>query len=100
MLRGALLVGSPLSQLVSAMTLQRFHPIGIPGQPWGPAEKAQWLAMQRRRRSHADEVVAPVRALADAWDVLEYGMLDYAGERYPLLALRSRGWDATATVPA
>ena len=94
MLRGAPLVGSPLSQLVSAMTLQRFHPIGIPGQPWGPAEKAQWLAMQRRRRSHADEVVAPVRALADAWDVLEYGMLDYAGERYPLLALRSRGWDA------
>lgn len=80
------------------MSQQNFHPVGIPGQPWGEVEKARWLAMQRRRRSHADDVVAPVRALAGAWDVVEYGALDYAGEHFPLLALRSRGWDEALPV--
>ena len=70
--------------------------IGTPGQPWGDAEKAQWRARQARRRSHADDVVAKVDALRDRFDVSTYGMLD-AGEdgRYPLLAVRSRGWDAS-----
>ena len=73
------------------------HPvIGTPGQPWGDAEKAQWRARQAKRRSHADDVVAKVDALRDRFDVDAYGTLD-AGEdgRYPLLAVRSRGWDAS-----
>src|SRR5690606_23803993 len=81
------------------MNLQPFHPVGTPGQPWGKAEKAQWLAMQRRQRSHAEEVVEPLRALAGDWDVVEYGSLDYADDgHYPLLALRSRGWDDSLPV--
>lgn len=75
------------------MIEQHSRPIGTPGQPWGAAEKAQWLARQRRQRSHAADVVAPVRALAEAWDVVEYGTLDHGGEQFPLLALRSRDWD-------
>ncbi len=73
------------------------HPvIGTPGQPWGDAEKAQWRARQARRRSHADEVVAKVDALRDRFDVDAYGTLDAGDDgRYPLLAVRSRGWDAS-----
>ncbi len=75
------------------MNEPRFYPIGTPGQPWGAGEKAQWLAAQRRQRSHATDVVAPARALGAAWDVVEYGALDYADEHFPLLALRSGSWD-------
>ena len=70
-----------------------FHPIGTPGQPWGPAEKAAWRAQQIRRRSYADDVVAVIERLRARFDVVEYGRLDYApDEVYPLLALRSRDW--------
>ena len=75
------------------VAFERFHPIGIPGQAWGEAERAQWRAAQVRRRRHADGVLAPVEALRGGWDVVEYGMLDYPPQRYPLLALRSRDWN-------
>ncbi len=75
------------------MNIPSFYPVGTPGQPWGDAEKAQWRARQRRQRSHAADVAAAVRRLGTHWDVQEYGELAYGEERYPLLALRSRGWD-------
>ncbi len=71
----------------------RPYPIGTPGQPWGPAEVAAWRARQVRRRSHADEVVSRIEQLASRFELVEYGQLDYAPDRYPLLALRSRDWD-------
>ena len=70
------------------------YPIGIQGQPWGAAEKAEWRARQRKLRSHADEVVAKIDALRNRFDVDRYGELDYAPDgTYPLLAIRSRDWD-------
>ena len=67
-------------------------PIGTPGQPWGAAEKAEWLSRQVCRRSYAEEVVARIDALRSRFDVTEYGRLDYGGERFALFAIRSRGW--------
>ena len=69
-----------------------FYPIGTPGQPWGDADRAQWLARQRKQRSHADDVLAAIDRLRGRFNVVEYGRLDYAGETYPLLALQSRDW--------
>lgn len=80
------------------MTTAAFPPIGIPGQPWGAAEKALWLARQQRRRSHADEVLARIEALRRDWEVVPHGRLDYPPRQYPLLALRSRHWDAVLPV--
>lgn len=77
----------------TVMTTNRFHPIGTPGQPWGDAEKAQWLALQRVRRSYAEEVEAAIDALGDRFGIIEYGRLDYAPDHYRLLALRSRDWN-------
>lgn len=74
--------------------LQRFYPIGTPGQAWGPAEVAQWRARQRRQRSYADDVLARVDALRDHLDVQPYGEVVHGGDRYPLVALRNR-WQAT-----
>ena len=81
------------------MTTTTQYPIGTPLQPWGDAEKQQWRARQVRHRSHADDVVAAVDRLLSRFDVTEYGLLDYDGETYPLLAVKSRHWnDALPTV--
>lgn len=69
------------------------YPIGIPGQAWGDAERVQWRATQRARRSYADEVVRAIQGLGTGLVVEQYGTLDYAPDgRYPLLALRNRDW--------
>ncbi|MBN8480803.1 MAG: M14 family metallocarboxypeptidase [Xanthomonadales bacterium] len=75
------------------MTTSTVPPIGTPGQPWGDAERALWRSGQRLRRSYADEVLAAIECLRGRFDVVRYGELDYAPERYPLVALRSTGWD-------
>lgn len=75
--------------------MQRFYPIGTPGQAWGAAERAQWRARQRRQRSYADEVLRPIDALRHRFDVRPYGELVHGDDRYPLLALRNR-WQAAA----
>ncbi|MFP7721717.1 M14 family metallopeptidase [Lysobacter sp. A3-1-A15] len=68
------------------------YPIGTPGTPWGDNERAQWLAGQRRQRSYRDDVLSAVEELGDPFESVEYGRLDYAGETYPLVALRNRDW--------
>ncbi len=72
------------------------YPIGTPGLPWGAAEKTEWRARQRRRRSYADEVVAAVDVLRGRFDVEQYGTLDYPPDgTFPLFAVRSRDRDDT-----
>ena len=76
------------------------YPIGTPGQPWGAAERDLWRARQVRQRSYADDVLRAIDALRSQWDVETYGEVAYAAahhhapERFPLLALRSRAWQA------
>ena len=74
------------------MTEPATHPIGTPGQPWGPAELAQWRARQVRQRSYADDVLAAVDALRTRFDVTSYGEVAYGDERYALQAIRPRAW--------
>ena len=68
------------------------YPIGTPGQAWGPAELAQWRACQVRQRSYADDVLSRVERLRERFDVASYGEVAYAGEHFPLMAMRSRDW--------
>ena len=77
---------------------QRFHPIGVPGQPWGEPERAAWRALQRRQRSWREDVQVVIEGLSTDWDVIEYGALAYDTGPYPLLALRSRAWDEALPV--
>ena len=74
------------------MTGTATDPIATPGQPWGASELAAWRARQVRRRSYADDVLGVVRRLASRFDVIPYGELAYAGEQFPLLALRAGAW--------
>ena len=80
------------------MSTNPAYPIGIPGQPWGDAERAEWRARQVRQRAYAEDVLRAVDGLAGRWDVVDYGVIDAPPDRYPLKALRSRGWDDTLPV--
>jgi len=77
------------------MSAVAFYPIGTPGQPWGPAERAQWRALQRVQRRHAEDVLPRIEALAASFERIEYGSVKHGDESWPLLALRSRSWDAS-----
>ncbi|AVP96540.1 peptidase [Ahniella affigens] len=74
------------------MNEQRFYPIGTPGQPWGDAERAEWLSRQVRHRSYADEVEARILALATRFQVDTYGEVSYQGEHFALHAVRVGHW--------
>ena len=69
-----------------------FYPVGTPGVPWGPAEVQAWRDRLVRQRRYADDVLAALDPLRDRFDVQEYGSVVYDGERFPLMAVRSRGW--------
>ncbi|MCH1918648.1 M14 family metallocarboxypeptidase [Shewanella sp. A3A] len=69
------------------------YPIGTPGTPWGDAEKQQWRATQTVKRSYQTEVVEKIIALAQQFDIVQYGALSYDTTRYPLFALKSPNWD-------
>ncbi len=70
-----------------------FYPIGTPGTPWGEPERAQWRATQTRQRRFDALVLPRIQALANRFELKPYGELDYGGERYPLIAVASAGWD-------
>src|SRR3982751_2670131 len=82
--------------LVSTASSTQPYPIGIPGTPWGPAERAAWLGRQQVRRSYAAEVVAPLQARLPAQaELFHYGVLNSARlglGTSPLHAVRSRAW--------
>jgi Succinylglutamate desuccinylase / Aspartoacylase family len=68
------------------------NPITTLNQPWSPADRAAWLASRVKQRSYADEVLSRIELLGNRFDAQEYGRLDYSGEHFPLLALKSREW--------
>ncbi|KRG68807.1 M14 family metallopeptidase [Pseudoxanthomonas dokdonensis] len=68
------------------------YPVGTPGVAWGAAERAQWLARQRRQRSYADDVLSVVERLRPRFEVIQYGQLDYGDQQFPLYAFKSQPW--------
>ena len=68
------------------------YPIGTPGVPWGEVEVATWLSRQIVRRSYEADVLRVIETLKSRYDVVQYGRLDYHPDKYPLFAIRSRGW--------
>ena len=68
------------------------YDIGTPGTPWGASERAAWRARQDKKRDFEDDVGAPIRALAERFAVVQYGVLGPEGGSLPLLGLRTRDW--------
>lgn len=70
------------------MTVERFHPIGTPGEPWTARDRAAWLEAQTVQRSYRDEVRTKLERIGSGgvFEVSRYGALSIDPERYPLLA--------------
>lgn len=68
------------------------YAIGLPAQAWGAEDIATWRSRQVKQRSYAADVLQSIEPLRQTFDVSEYGALDYADGRFPLLAIRSRDW--------
>ena len=75
------------------MTSANTYPIGTLGQPWGEAEKIQWLAQTTIKRSYQTDVITKIDALRARFDVFQYGALSIDAEKYPLFAIKSLQWD-------
>lgn len=74
------------------MTIQTTDP-GIPlRQPWGAGEIADWRSRQSRKRSYEADVLGPLERVRARRDVVQYGLLEYPPDTYPLFAIRGRGW--------
>ena len=52
----------------------------------------QW---QTVKRSYKTDVLRVLDTLSSRFDVVQYGHLDYHPDRYPLIAIKSRGWDGS-----
>jgi hypothetical protein len=71
------------------------YPIGTRGLPWGEAEVAVWRARQTIKRSYDTDVLRVIETLSSRYEVEQYGRLDYHPDKYPLFAIKSRGWRST-----
>jgi hypothetical protein len=60
--------------------------IGVPGKPWGEAERNQWRALQTAQRSYAEDVVSRMDALAERFERVTYGRIEYGSDAYDLYA--------------
>jgi hypothetical protein len=74
---------------VHDQAIERFYPIGTPGQPWTDADKLAWYQRRRIQRSYHDEVLSKLQRLDGAFELRHYGALDIDPERYPLFAVVS-----------
>lgn len=70
--------------------MERFHPIGVPGEPWTDAERRAWFATRTVQRSFSDDVVRRIEKLDPSITVTSYGALPIDPERYPLLSATAR----------
>jgi hypothetical protein len=68
------------------------YPIGTPGVPWGEAEVTAWRSRQTIKRSYDADVLRVIETLRSRFEVVQYGRLDYHPNKYPLFAIKSRGW--------
>ena len=66
------------------------YSIGKPNQKWGHAERQQWLDQQSVKRSYEHQVLEPVLALENQFDIEQYSALSYDTKRYPLFAIKSK----------
>lgn len=64
------------------------YPIGTPGVPWTDADKQRWFDEQTIKRRYDDEVLRPLHALSESFEVFQYGALPIDPGRYPLMAVR------------
>jgi len=62
-------------------------------KPWGAQEKLAWRESRVVQRSYLEKVVSEIDTFREDFDVLQYGALSFDVDKYPLFAVKSRGWE-------
>ena len=62
--------------------------IGVPGKAWGEEERRQWRSLQSPQRSYVKDVVSRIDGLADRFERVTYGRIEYGSDAYDLYAFR------------
>lgn len=78
--------------------IERFYPIGTPGQPWSAAEDKAWRDQTKWQRSYQEEVVKKIKDIIESETRLEsvqYGALSHNPNKYPLYAVQSKDFDTS-----
>lgn len=70
------------------------YPIGIPGEPWTEEHKKQWFDRQSVKRTYQQHVLGKLEGLEQDFEIIQYGALPFAPERYPLMGLKSLNWSS------
>jgi len=80
----------------AASTAKRgVFPIGTLGVPWGATEREEWRTTRKLQRSYKEEVLDQLHALdPSTFEVVQYGALEQDPARYPLFAVKLKGWAA------
>lgn len=68
--------------------MERYYPIGTPGEAWNDIDKRVWFESCSIERSYRGEVLAKLESLDDSFEVIRYGALPLNPERYPLMAVK------------
>ncbi len=76
-------------------TINTIDTIGIPGIPWRETDVTLWRERQTIKRSYADEVLHRLASLPEQFVKQQYGELNSAGSRYPLIGLITADWQTT-----
>ncbi|MEF1230286.1 peptidase, partial [Vibrio fortis] len=69
------------------------YPIGEPGKKWTDVERTAWRESHTIKREYQQEVVPKIKALAERFDIEQYGALSYDEDRFPLFAIKTKAWD-------
>ena len=75
------------------MKEQQANTLETATKKWGPEEKATWFCKQKIQRSYHNKVVTRLAPLRESFEVVQYGELIYAPNRYWLYIVKTRAWD-------
>jgi Protein of unknown function (DUF2817) len=75
-------------QRLDSEPMERYYPIGIPGEPWNEPDYRAWFESRSIARGYQDEVLARLSGLDGSFERIPYGSLPIDPERYPLTAVR------------
>ena len=63
-------------------------------RPWDQSDKDLWFKQQTIKRSYTEEVLTKINNLRDNFEVLEYGALSIAPDKYPLFLIKTKNFNS------
>lgn len=73
--------------------LEANYPVGAENHKWDENDRKTWLSKQKIQRSYQQEVLDKLEPLKTVFEIVMYGELTYAPDKYPLFIAKTHNWD-------